>query len=162
MQDIWPARDQISQGFACSRFGGSSDIETEVTIIEHTHADWVRESQTDFRWSDEEDDVTVDSRTTVIHAKGRAEAIDCYGRKIIEGQARNKVGSNVIALGYMNQTSVSFNEAVICVEPKVLHACQGFFCLFGVIFGVRRMGVLMLIRSLKAFVTRVHLAELRG
>ena len=82
-----------------------------------------------FRWSDEQEDVTVDSRTTVIHAKGRAEAIDCYRRKIIEGQAHNKPGSNVIAPRYMNQRSVSFSEAVIYVEPKVLHACRVcFFC----------------------------------
>ena len=140
MQDIWPSRDNISEEAACSRFGGSSDIETEVTIIEHTHADWVGESQVDFRWSDEEEDNTVDSRTTVIHAKGRAEAIDCYRRKIIEGQAYNKVGSNVIAPRYMNQRSVSFNEAVIYVEPKVLHACRGLFSLSGASFESKANG----------------------
>ena len=141
MQDIWPSRDNISEESACSRFGGSSDIETEVTIIEHTHADWVGESQVDFRWSDNEEDDTVDSRTTVIHAKGRAEAIDCYRRKIIEGQSHNTAGPHVGARRHHDMSrSVSFNETVIYVEPKVLHACQGLFSLVGASFESKANG----------------------
>jgi hypothetical protein len=40
----------------------------------------------------------------------------------------------------MNQRSVSFNEAVIYVEPKVLHACRGLFSLSGASFESKANG----------------------
>ena len=52
MEDIWPSQDNISEEAACVEFGGSTDIQTDVTIIAHTHSDWVGPQTSS--WSDED------------------------------------------------------------------------------------------------------------
>ena len=52
MEDIWPSRDGISEVAACVKFGVSADIQTDVTIVAHTRADWVGPQE--LSWADED------------------------------------------------------------------------------------------------------------
>ena len=52
MEDIWPSRDGISETSACVKFGGSADIQTDITILAHTHTDWVGPQEVS--WADED------------------------------------------------------------------------------------------------------------
>ena len=127
IEDIWPYRDQISEMSACGRFGGSTDIRTDVVLLAHTHSEWVGRPVNS--WADEGSDIEEDSKldeVRITHKPNRAATLHTQRQKIIaryiERQNIENQSSPVTPL--TKSSTVSFNRVVVYVEPCPLHVCH--------------------------------------
>ena len=131
MEDIWPSRDGISETSACVKFGGSADIQTDVTILAHTHTDWVGPQATSWADEDEVCEVnSIESKTSVTHAAHRVVVIDTYRQRVLQEQHKYNHITVACVAKEESDRSVSFDNTVLYVEPYSLHAFRflGSFC----------------------------------
>ena len=127
MEDIWPCRDQISEMSACGRFGGSTDIRTDVVLLAHTRSDWVGCPVNS--WADEGSDNDVDLKSDevrITHKPSRAAVIHTQRQRIIarDNERQNTEKQGVSFTPLTKSSTVSFNRVVAYVEPCPLHACR--------------------------------------
>ena len=120
MEDIWPCRDQISEMSACGRFGGSTDIRTDVVLLAHTRSDWVRSPVNS--WADEDSDNDVDLKSDevrITHKPSRAAALHTQRQKIMARyiERQNIENQSASFKPLTKSSTMSFNRVVVYVEP---------------------------------------------
>ena len=109
---------------ACGRFGGSTDIRTDVVLLAHTRSDWVGCPVNS--WADEDLDNDLNPKSNevrITHKPSRAAALHTQRQEIMARYKERQIieNQNVAHLPFTKERTVSFNRVVVYVEPCPLH-----------------------------------------